>query len=248
MSSKITSEGDQQGHDSGKIQPAVGQVEANQTGGEASSSEQLKGNEPETLTDINPWFELAQYINAFIPAALDKIGPDASIKIDLTCEICHDDHLRRSLPHGISGMLSNTDDDYEAVHILPCGHFFGAKCMAEWIAKSAVDGFHPVCPKCRFLLIHPECEHPFELTEFPLLDCRDPESVASYIPWVRVLRLRAKGDMTCVAERTFVDVSGCPPEWASRELNYGVMRLCIHCAREKVQREWEALFGIMARL
>ncbi|KAI1426408.1 hypothetical protein F5Y12DRAFT_794290 [Xylaria sp. FL1777] len=181
-------------------------------------------NEIETLTTIGTWSELAKNITAYTPAALAEVGSNARVKVDLICEICQDKHLR--LPPWLSGMVVYTDENSEAICVLPCGHFFGSLCLKTWVFQQILGEAVPMCPMCRHPLVHKECRHAITLVEVPPLDPTDPKSITHHVPYTRVHKLLPG------PETVFVDVSTWDPAVADKEHNFGIDDCCSICEED----------------
>ncbi|KAI1348212.1 hypothetical protein F5Y01DRAFT_317940 [Xylaria sp. FL0043] len=221
MSSHVNSENGQADTALGISSPPVQRSVPDLAHREASSMAETARNEPEIVTDVGVWSQLAKYITAFRPDALAKVGSDASIKVHLNCEICHDKLVK--LPSWIRGDVSYTDENSEALCVLPCGHFFGAECISTWVEQQLEDNIVPLCPKCRFRLVHPDCECPIRLTKVPTLEENSTECITEYVLYTRVHEL-LPGD-----GRKFVDISPWDPTLVDREHNYGVVGKCEQC-------------------
>ncbi|KAI1126207.1 hypothetical protein F5Y10DRAFT_293965 [Nemania abortiva] len=192
--------------------------------------------DPVPITDIGLWSELAKYITAFTPIALDEVGIDREVRIQLKCEICLDKDLR--LPHWVSGCSKIDRRSSEDICVLPCGHFFGKKCMMEWTKQSDYIQ-SPVCPKCRFPLVHPKCKHKIHIKIVRASDLyvHMPNCVAHYVPFTRVHQLDPDN------EGAFVDISEWDPEQADAQHNFGISAECYECEKQRMIEEWEKRRG-----
>ncbi len=76
-------------------------------------------------------------------------------RLELTCSICRAATLR--LPRAT---MSNREGlPTEDLTVAPCGHVFGAQCLAAWMSSRFAEGAVPGCPACRFPLLHSACGH-----------------------------------------------------------------------------------------
>ncbi|KAI0798835.1 hypothetical protein GGR55DRAFT_702888 [Xylaria sp. FL0064] len=222
MSSNVNSEDGQGDTALGNSSPSIQRSVPDPVHRDASSMVEVARNEPETVTDIGVWSELAKYITAFRPDALARVGSDASIKVHLNCEICHDKLVK--LPGWIRGDVSYTDENSEALCVLPCGHFFGVECIRTWVRKQCEnDNTVPLCPKCRFRLVYPDCRCPLELIETPTLDENSNEDITEHVLYTRVHELLPGQEIK------FVDISTWDPTLVDHEHNYGVSGSCEQC-------------------
>ncbi|KAI1132452.1 hypothetical protein F5Y10DRAFT_293546 [Nemania abortiva] len=102
----------------------------------------------------------------YLDTGVDENG--YPVNIDLTCVIC----LRCKLivPLRVTPTDPNpyhSEDGLEKLAVLPCGHFFGSKCLEKWCEETdwqfGYDG--PPCPICRFELIY-SCGHTLPAREY----------------------------------------------------------------------------------
>ncbi|KAI1273210.1 hypothetical protein F5Y07DRAFT_411514 [Xylaria sp. FL0933] len=222
MSSHVNSENGQADTALGNSSPPVQRSVPDLAHREASSMAETARNEPEIVTDVGVWSQLAKYITSFHPDALAKVGSDASIKVHLNCEICHDKLVR--LPGWIREDISYTEENSEALCVLPCGHFFGAECIRTWVRQQYdQDNTVPLCPKCRFRLVYPDCGCPLEPNEVPTLEGDSNETITDHVMYTRVHELSPGSG------RRFVDVTTWDPTLVDYEHNYGVSGSCEQC-------------------
>ncbi|KAI1436721.1 hypothetical protein GGR50DRAFT_186536 [Xylaria sp. CBS 124048] len=66
----------------------------------------------------------------------------------LTCSICQDRTLFPSCATASDDSFHPARSEWMAV--LPCGHFFGADCLANWLQHHNHQGTTMTCPLCRF--------------------------------------------------------------------------------------------------
>ncbi|OTB07649.1 hypothetical protein M426DRAFT_8644 [Hypoxylon sp. CI-4A] len=112
-----------------------------------------------TNDDVTLFGDIAQYLET----GLDIFGN--RILMDLTCQICQDKRLEVPL---IVSPLRDPDDVYEVepMVVLPCGHFFGAKCFEHWVETRRDEDMIPDCPLCRLVLAYVECGHHLVLRHY----------------------------------------------------------------------------------
>ncbi|KAI1073374.1 hypothetical protein F5B20DRAFT_567270 [Whalleya microplaca] len=79
-------------------------------------------------------------------------------KLQIPCSICLDDILE--FPTGCTHNPERRALD--AVVVLPCGHFFGRRCLGKWFSEKLGTHQAPSCPNCRFRLAH-KCGHVMQL-------------------------------------------------------------------------------------
>lgn len=106
-------------------------------------------------------------------------------KFHLKCAICTTASLvlpAEVLSPDASTIISQIYDGGEHIAVLPCGHFYGNRCLKKWLRQSCAtledddddeledgdeddeDGLHhpyshPTCPDCRQKLLFPRCGH-----------------------------------------------------------------------------------------
>ncbi|KAI0096214.1 hypothetical protein GGR51DRAFT_567407 [Nemania sp. FL0031] len=191
--------------------------------------------EPEPITDIALWPELAKYITAFTPARLEDLEIDREVWIQLKCEICLDKYLR--LPNWVGSWPGHGKRNSEAICVLPCGHFFGKRCIQKWVLTLTQEqkSTPPVCPKCRFHLVHPKCKHPIKLRAVHTrqLSATNPRLITRCVPLTRVHEL----DPTNPDK--FVDMSLWDPAESDSAHNFGVTDECYDCEKMRVIAQWE---------
>ncbi|KAI0972784.1 hypothetical protein F4678DRAFT_478631 [Xylaria arbuscula] len=96
---------------------------------------------------------------AYLDGGLDEDGNH--VLVDLTCMICCENKLQ--VPHRVMPASSGSDDadgKTESISVLPCGHFFGTKCLQKWLVVAERQDENGVahCPVCRFSMIY-QCGH-----------------------------------------------------------------------------------------
>ncbi|KAI0456535.1 hypothetical protein F5B21DRAFT_522683 [Xylaria acuta] len=120
--------------------------------------------------------ETASLFGDFARYLDDGIDEDGNpVLIDLTCCICLESKLRVSGCGAANGPCHGPVT-FENLSVLPCGHFFGAECLYEWLLSG--DG-GASCPLCRFELAY-SCGHSLEPREYnPLMFRREqiPQTV-----------------------------------------------------------------------
>ncbi|KAJ8132988.1 hypothetical protein O1611_g636 [Lasiodiplodia mahajangana] len=190
--------------------------------------------DPEPITDIGMWSELSKYITAFTPARLEDLEIEREVRIQLKCEICMDKSIR--LPSWVGGLPNYNKHNSETLCVLPCGHFFGRRCMQKWTSLQEHQDAPPVCPKCRYQLIHPKCKHHIKLkmVHTSQLSAINPRSITKLVPLTRVHELNPDNP-----ENEFVDVSLWDPVEGDSKHNFGVTDECYYCEKERMIREWE---------
>ncbi|KAI1376394.1 hypothetical protein F4677DRAFT_419817 [Hypoxylon crocopeplum] len=93
-----------------------------------------------------------------------------TIRLDLTCQICHENWL--DVPEHISPIRDPNDSEWvEPMAILPCGHFFGGRCLDQWFRTRRDAHLHLECPTCRYKCIHTRCRHDIRIRHY---DARFP--------------------------------------------------------------------------
>ncbi|KAI0103170.1 hypothetical protein GGR51DRAFT_256989 [Nemania sp. FL0031] len=94
--------------------------------------------------------------------------------VDLTCAICLDRKL--VVPSCVTSPNQTFEsDNFEWLTVLPCGHFFGSKCLESWIEEAQWDHNAVVpCPLCRFKLAY-ACGHPLLPREYNPLWTRNAQ-------------------------------------------------------------------------
>ncbi|KAI1300954.1 hypothetical protein F5Y03DRAFT_222726 [Xylaria venustula] len=176
------------------------------------------GNEPDALNIAGTWPKLAKYITAFSPNGRATTGTDLEVKIDLTCDICLIRHIK--LPPWVRGPESAADRNSEGLCVLPCGHYFGYDCMSIWCK------LHGECPKCRYELIHLDCEHRIEIKmmeENPMIPSVERYAAIEDVPFSRLHILKPDH------HQVFQDVSNWDPSIADQDHDYGITPECYEC-------------------
>ncbi|KAI0860048.1 hypothetical protein F4860DRAFT_234045 [Xylaria cubensis] len=183
------------------------------------------------ITDISTWSELSKYLTAYHPTSQASFEKMEYVDVHLNCDICQTRRLR--LPDWIDSTAYGCGDhDSEDICVLPCGHFFGHSCIRTWMNTNK-DGV-PSCPKCRFPLLYPECEHEINLRR--LHDLRDfaPDDLIAKVPNTRMHILSYDG-------KTFLDISPEASEIFDAEVNFGVPDECHSCAKHRMLQRWERI-------
>ncbi|KAI0447464.1 hypothetical protein F4803DRAFT_574661 [Xylaria telfairii] len=89
------------------------------------------------------------------------------VAVDLTCSICLESKLIVS-DHVTPNRIGHAPRAFEAMAVMPCGHYFGTNCLYEWLVSSH---WNASCPLCRFQLLY-ECGHELEPREYNPLGTR----------------------------------------------------------------------------
>ncbi|KAI1747959.1 hypothetical protein F4782DRAFT_543170 [Xylaria castorea] len=110
--------------------------------------------------------ETASLFGDFARYLDDGIDEDGNpVSIQLTCGICMESKLKVTsclIGNGSSPPPRIPEDTpAEDLSILPCGHFFGANCLYEWLISADQGG----CPLCRYELVY-ACGHDMEPLEY----------------------------------------------------------------------------------
>ncbi|KAI1739497.1 hypothetical protein F4680DRAFT_466347 [Xylaria scruposa] len=180
------------------------------------------------ITDISTWAELQKYLTAYHWRSFTSFEMIDYTNVRLTCDICQTKRLR--LPSWIDRTADPRDPSYvqdsEDLCILPCGHFFGYCCIKRWM-DTKKDGV-PCCPKCRFVLLYPECEHLIRLRAIKWIRDYDADDLVAMVPNTRKYVLDYDG--------SFRDISPPAKEIFDAEVNFGVPDDCDHCALRTWQR------------
>ncbi|KAI2618421.1 hypothetical protein GGR54DRAFT_155070 [Hypoxylon sp. NC1633] len=88
------------------------------------------------------------------------------IILNLTCQICGDHYLE--VPACVSP-LRKPESPIEPMVILPCGHFFGGRCIDRWFQTRRETNLASECPLCRFPCVHQECGHDIRIRHYDAL-------------------------------------------------------------------------------
>ncbi|KAI0842806.1 hypothetical protein F5Y06DRAFT_291802 [Hypoxylon sp. FL0890] len=114
--------------------------------------------------DVSLFSNIVEYFDT----GLDVHGNH--IVINIPCPICGDSWLE--VPPAVTPRLHPEETpSREPMAILPCGHFFGARCLDRWIRTRQTEQLVPDCPLCRFPLVYEECGHPLQIRHY---DARFP--------------------------------------------------------------------------
>ncbi|KAI1412557.1 hypothetical protein F5Y13DRAFT_190153 [Hypoxylon sp. FL1857] len=112
--------------------------------------------------DVSLFGDIVKYFDT----GLDTNGDH--IILDLSCTIC--DENRLEVPAAVSPQTQPEDSvGLEPMSILPCGHFFGARCLDSWIEACKGQGHVPNCPTCRLELEYRDCGHPIQIKHYNVL-------------------------------------------------------------------------------
>ncbi|KAI1781213.1 hypothetical protein F4818DRAFT_436407 [Hypoxylon cercidicola] len=80
------------------------------------------------------------------------------VLLDLACLICIMHYLE--VPPPVAPRRpAYLGGDPEFLQVLPCGHVLGGRCYARWDAVNVERNARPHCPICRFVMVHPGCQH-----------------------------------------------------------------------------------------
>ncbi|KAI1828564.1 hypothetical protein F4861DRAFT_8575 [Xylaria intraflava] len=126
--------------------------------------DQVRSTKPSSPRIIND-SPLFGHFAPYLDKGLDENG--CPVIVDLTCGICQDHKLIPSRATLSSARFNFGETEW--LSVLPCGHFFGSKCLARWLDHLEDNGVCPTCPLCRFELAY-DCGHNIPPREYnPLL-------------------------------------------------------------------------------
>ncbi|KAI1097507.1 hypothetical protein F4804DRAFT_347121 [Jackrogersella minutella] len=110
-------------------------------------------------SQVSLFSDFAQYFDS----EFDMYGN--RIFIDLTCGICGDCKLE--VPSRVTPHRSPEETcQAESMSVLPCGHFFGSRCLDRWISTCKNEEKYGDCPLCRFPLYYEDCSHDIRIRPF----------------------------------------------------------------------------------
>ncbi|KAI1142849.1 hypothetical protein F5Y05DRAFT_420711 [Hypoxylon sp. FL0543] len=116
--------------------------------------------------DVSLFSDIVHYFDT----GLDVHGKH--VIINIPCQICGDAWLE--MPPAVSTRMQPEEKSkLEPMAVLPCGHFFGARCMDRWIRTRRSEELVPDCPVCRLPLAYEECGHHVQIRHY---DARFPRS------------------------------------------------------------------------
>ncbi|KAI0444112.1 hypothetical protein F4803DRAFT_573737 [Xylaria telfairii] len=195
--------------------------------GDNSESGQFTGF-PE-ITNVGTWRDLAMYITAFHPSSFDECE-ELFVDVHIDCDICQERRLQ--MPDWLdSTSYENEKWNSEPLSVLPCGHFFGYECLRGWMKMNQNEGVTPTCPKCRFPLVYPKCQHALQPRALRDLGDFDPPDLPYLVPYTRIHKFNADGDIEDITTRD--------PAENDAEHNFGVPDYCRDCARTRLIRQFE---------
>ncbi|OTA55492.1 hypothetical protein K449DRAFT_438716 [Hypoxylon sp. EC38] len=120
-----------------------------------SDQEYKKEQEVQTrvISDMSLFSDIVEYFDT----GVDLDGNH--IVLNLECTLCHENRLE--VPPAVSPRVHPEEaTSLEPMVVLPCGHFFGAWCLRQWVRPDPTgELFLDNCPLCRFPVKYPECGH-----------------------------------------------------------------------------------------
>ncbi|CAM1505107.1 Fc.00g107440.m01.CDS01 [Cosmosporella sp. VM-42] len=111
-------------------------------------SEEVAEAAKERVTE-NYWPKLKQLI---------KEDPSVVNRLDLECPICYERMTITDEEHVFEPILGGLKVSHQA-GILPCGHMFGASCVAKMLTSNHSQNKVSACPCCRLTLKYRLCIH-----------------------------------------------------------------------------------------